>query len=564
MLFLVSGPSGVGKSTLIKLLLERRSNLHQVVSHTSRSPRPGENDGVHYHFISKATFQEMLGQNLFLTHAEIYGNFYGVLTSSVTSLLQTGSVILDMHPTWQFRVKEKIAESLSVFIMPPSTDVLRARLTGRGDPDETVAKRMSEVPFVEKFAIEYDYVVLNEQHKVSEAADKFFDIVDANPRRASFTPFSAALQTRIFADNAIVEPFTYVEKMKQRKSHLFPSTDTLKAAEVIGWTNISFRLTNALVDYVLRVPRPGAGHVAHYRAEMENSELAYQAGVAPEMPYFDADSGLKLTRYVPNQGTLTIDVIKENEGYISQVAKKLSAIHSMSTPFANQANPKEDMHTQFNLLPNKEEYEQLPALFAKAVKTFSLLAGSLPTIMPCHMDPTPYNILRSGPDDIVMVDWEHSGQYDFCWDLANFSTQAALSPEQEKRFLIDYRNNIHLLRDRSPMHLVHSQPEDKFIFYCQQRMNLYKPLIETMLCVFILYQKNVVLNKTVPQEQLVHYSLLRYNNAIRLFASAEYAAAWQHLAASVSAQLVASRASQEEKPAAEISEKIERQFSASC
>ncbi len=163
-LFIVSAPSGAGKSSLVKALLERDSAIRLSVSYTTRATRPGEVDGVHYHFVSRELFQERLERGEFLESAEVYGNFYGTSQRWIEAEIAAGRDIL-LEIDWQgaAQVRRLMPQALSIFILPPSLAELQRRLDGRGtDSAEVIAKRIAAAREDISHALEFDYLVVND------------------------------------------------------------------------------------------------------------------------------------------------------------------------------------------------------------------------------------------------------------------------------------------------------------------------------------------------------------------------------------------------------------------
>lgn len=163
-LFIVSGPSGVGKSTVLRALFAQNSNLYFSVSATTRDPRPGEEDGVHYHFLSMDTFREWIAKDEFLEYAEFVGNAYGTPRKYVDEALDAGKdVILDIEVQGAEQVCAKRPETVTVFIAPPSWEELERRLTARGtDTAEKIQKRLQRAKEEVLKANNYDYFVVND------------------------------------------------------------------------------------------------------------------------------------------------------------------------------------------------------------------------------------------------------------------------------------------------------------------------------------------------------------------------------------------------------------------
>lgn len=164
-LFIVSAPSGAGKSSLVSALLERDAAIRLSISYTTRAPRPGEVNGVHYHFVSREAFQEHLGRGEFLESAEVYGNYYGTSQPWIEAERAAGRDIL-LEIDWQgaAQVRRLVPDAISIFILPPSIEELRRRLQGRGtDSEEVIARRMAAAREDVSHCLEFDYLVANDQ-----------------------------------------------------------------------------------------------------------------------------------------------------------------------------------------------------------------------------------------------------------------------------------------------------------------------------------------------------------------------------------------------------------------
>ena len=162
--FIRSGPSGVGKSTVLSALLERQKNLYFSVSATTREPRPGEENGKQYHFINHDSFRAMIEEDEFLEYAEYVGNFYGTPKKYVDAAMAMGNdVILDIEIQGALQVHAKRPETVRIFIAPPSWNELQRRLTSRGtDSEEVIQKRLLRAKVEVQTAHTYDYFVIND------------------------------------------------------------------------------------------------------------------------------------------------------------------------------------------------------------------------------------------------------------------------------------------------------------------------------------------------------------------------------------------------------------------
>ena len=162
-LFVVSGASGVGKSTVLKHLMAERSDLLFSVSATTRDPRPGEQEGVHYSFITREQFQKMIDQDAFLEYDAHAANYYGTPLEQLEEKLLRGDVILDVEPAGAKIVREKRPEAILMFIMPPSMEELERRLRNRGDtPEDQIALRLERAKWEMEQRFWYDHVVVND------------------------------------------------------------------------------------------------------------------------------------------------------------------------------------------------------------------------------------------------------------------------------------------------------------------------------------------------------------------------------------------------------------------
>lgn len=163
-LFVISAPSGAGKTSLVHALLNINPEIDLSVSYTTRNPRPGERDGKDYHFVSRSTFLVMMQRGEFLESAEVYGNLYGTSQTWISQENAKGRDIL-LEIDWQgaAQVRQIFPECVSIFILPPSAEALEQRLKGRGkDDDETIARRMAAVRDDVAHIAEFDYVIIND------------------------------------------------------------------------------------------------------------------------------------------------------------------------------------------------------------------------------------------------------------------------------------------------------------------------------------------------------------------------------------------------------------------
>jgi guanylate kinase len=182
-LFIVSAPSGAGKTTLVERLVEQVPGLHMSRSYTSRAARPGETDGVDYNFVSRERFEEMISAGEFLEWADVFGNLYGTRADDTEALLDGGNdvvLVIDVQGARQVRATGR--DMSTIFVMPPSQDILERRLRGRSkDSEEAIQRRLAVARDEVAAFAEYDYIVLNDE--LTAAVDRLRSIVLAERSR---------------------------------------------------------------------------------------------------------------------------------------------------------------------------------------------------------------------------------------------------------------------------------------------------------------------------------------------------------------------------------------------
>ncbi|MCS5589864.1 MAG: guanylate kinase [Candidatus Thioglobus sp.] len=168
-LFIIAAPSGCGKTSLVKALIEKVDNLCVSVSHTTRSARPGEIDGKNYFFVSKEVFDEISNNDGFIESAQVFDNYYGSAKQTVKDLLQQGQdVILEIDWQGAQQVKKNFKDAIGIFILPPSISALKERLTDRGQDDQSIIdRRMQDAVSEMQHFDEFDYLVINDDFNIA-------------------------------------------------------------------------------------------------------------------------------------------------------------------------------------------------------------------------------------------------------------------------------------------------------------------------------------------------------------------------------------------------------------
>ena len=182
-LFVVSAPSGTGKTTLVKALAECDERIVLSVSHTTRPRRRGERDGIDYHFVDTARFRQMIEEGVFLEYASVFGHLYGTSRESVHCELNAGrDVVLEIDWQGARQIRERVGGTVSIFVLPPSRDTLRARLEARGqDSEGIIAERMHTAVSELSHYREFDYLMVNDS--IERAAEDLASIVRAHRLR---------------------------------------------------------------------------------------------------------------------------------------------------------------------------------------------------------------------------------------------------------------------------------------------------------------------------------------------------------------------------------------------
>ena len=176
-LIIITGPSGVGKGTVVKELLDRNKDIWLSISATTRNPRVGEKDGLNYYFISVERFKDMIDKKEFLEWAQFAGNYYGTPLSTVNEKIEKGFIVLlEIEVEGAKQIKEKFPESLSIFLLPPSKEELEKRIRNRGtEKEEAIDRRLSRANYEIASSDQFDFVLTN--HDVDETVKEVFKII---------------------------------------------------------------------------------------------------------------------------------------------------------------------------------------------------------------------------------------------------------------------------------------------------------------------------------------------------------------------------------------------------
>ena len=203
-LFIITAASGTGKTSLVKQLLATTNDLTVSVSHTTRSPRPGEIDGQHYHFTDVETFTSAIGEGKFLEHAEVFGNYYGTSEHSVRAQLESGiDVILEIDWQGALQVKRLFTDATMIFILPPSVATLRQRLSTRAtDSTDVIEQRLAGSVHEMSQYVHADYVVINDNFEVALTELKAIIVADRQTLSRQQSRYQTTIATLLQKDGS--------------------------------------------------------------------------------------------------------------------------------------------------------------------------------------------------------------------------------------------------------------------------------------------------------------------------------------------------------------------------
>ena len=189
LLIVVSGPAGSGKGTILGKLFQRGLNFAYSVSATTRQPRPGEQHGVNYYYITREEFEEKIREDGFIEYAEYVGNYYGTLKSEVEARRAAGvNVILEIEVQGALQIKEKYPDAIFILLLPPNYSTLAQRLRGRGtEPEDVILMRLEQAKNELQYFNTYDYVITNENGVIDPAVETILSIVEAEQHKTART-----------------------------------------------------------------------------------------------------------------------------------------------------------------------------------------------------------------------------------------------------------------------------------------------------------------------------------------------------------------------------------------
>ena len=498
-LYVVSGPSGVGKSTILKRFLEAHP-IEKIVPYTTRARREAEIDGVDYRFIGQDEFMKLFSSVPFLQHIEGFGNHYGVPAPDVLQKLAKGvSLIIDLTPDALAQVRRTVRNVRYVFICPPAMTTITERLTKRDKSGPDTQKRYEfSLGMLETASYQgYDYLIINDN--LGEAVNALAAIVSAD---------NSTLKAQQSQNADFFKRVRVYRTLTKLKEQVLPSLDVDKCEmrSLSSLTNASYKITQGEKIYFLRVLRPAN---QDYRIAMlqehSNLQKVSELKLYPPVTYYDLESGSYLAPFLSDHQVLSPTKIC-SEQVFKTVIKTVYKLHQMSD-FKNDNN--RYAHGENVLLKLKSKGVVLPtdieSIAVICHRVFDLLNKSCLKKVPCNNDLSPYNMLYNEKDgSLVIADWELSGNSDLFSDLAKLSVEVGFNEEQDREMLEAY--NPELVTKES-----------------LSKLKVYKLVIEFHLALWAKWQFAIG-NDATSNKQFEKMFLVRLDNCRKYVSSNEY---WQ-------------------------------------
>lgn len=335
-LYIISGPSGVGKTTLIKQVCDSIDQLEKIVPYTTRQRREDEIDGTHYHFIDDQAFTELLSKKEFLQHFQDLGCHYGMPLQPVLDKLKCGiDLIIDVDYLPARSVRKQIVDCKSIFILPESEDTLRERLTNRNEVN--IEKRLARSSIVMPHYVEYDHLIFND--KLANALIELQAIIQSNRTTLLYQEYTheKCFKKLGLEESAYSTILNTLESIPATR-HFLENRGQIKIERLPGWNNNSYRVRYGKEEYFLRIPRAGKNIILNRVSEMNNLALVSCMNLYPQTIYYDTRSGVYLAPYIRTNGILA-NTDWMNNKFIESTMNILKKLHEAKPGFQNIVNP---------------------------------------------------------------------------------------------------------------------------------------------------------------------------------------------------------------------------------
>lgn len=496
-LYIISGPSGVGKSSTINLLLAKENNISRVVTHTTRQKRPDEINGISYHFIPHDVFMSMLHENKFLSYFEAYGNYYGLTAESlIDNKNPNNDTIIDLTPEQTRIIKKKVkTPTVSIFLMPESINQLKARIKTRLGEHKYEEERLSVAHSMVAVYPEYDFILVNRYQKIVDTVNQLMSIIHVSRLRPENFESRETKLIHEFGMGQIMHKISgIIEKIG------FDSRSKITIEQISGgWANLSYQVNVNGKYFFVRVTRKGSNNLIDRQDEHRNMLIVSREGFYPNCLYFDNSSGTYLAKYIVNDGHLLPETMVD-ENNLKKAAELLHKFHSVKTKFTNERDIQIFLLMIFNAIPQnqknqiKKDYENtLHAIIA----IYNKLRRTCEKVVNCHNETSPRNFLTIG-NQLMLSDWEYTGLHDPSWDLAALSVESNLDYSHDTKLCNYYGRETNI-----------------------ERVNSYKPIVLYWLSLWCIYQIHIKNNAT-SATVFMQKSQLLYTNSILMINDRSY------------------------------------------
>lgn len=502
-LYIISGPSGVGKSTLIKRLVNSVDKMEVVVAFTTRAMRPNEKEGIDYHFISKERFKSLMLQDELLEYFEFQDQYYGAIKKPVKDKLAEGiDLIIDLDYKPARFVRETIPESKSIFILPSSQTMLKTRLEKRGE--QKIEGRLEKAKEVIPHYLEYDHIIFNDN--LDEASIQLQSIVQAERTRilCQEMKYDKTLTEIGVGTNRFGSVLSMLKEIPVTQSFCKNSSQ-IKVMMLPSWSNTSYKISYGNESYFLRVPRRGNNVLSDRKVEYQNLLKVSQQGLYVDVSFYDRDNGIFLTPYIENEGVLSSQDLKEEKA-IQAAAFALNQLHYSNIALTATCNPIRRIELIYAQVKDTKlvESESLDGIFKRIRDVHELICLVDPKLVPSHNDATIFNFLKS-KKGIVLTDWESAAMNNIFWDGANLSIEASFEEKQDDQLLKFYKHHC-------------AEQEGKSLLI------LHKPIVEFWLSIWLLYQIKIQ-NDAASVATFENKFRERFKHCVALLESPEFARA---------------------------------------
>ncbi len=432
-LYVISGPSGVGKNTLITEMLNKFHFLQKVVPYTTRHKRDLEIDGVDYFFVSSDLFKKIKDERVFLQYFinKNTGHEYGLLLNDVKKILRDGiSVIVDIFPNGLVQVQEHGLNATSVFLCPPGFNDLSRRLVARDGKVDSDRISHALENFESASFESYDFLIVNDN--LMDAVESMSAIILENQLR---------MNKQLLKQSMLLTSLRLERGLAAMKTKLSPLRwEKLMISTLSSLNNISVKVSVEGEHYFLRVRASDPHYGIVIADEYRNITQVSQHGIYPEVSYYDADHGYYFVRFLNEYKNLAVASVVSQESVLKTIVGSLKKLHALPL-FENNYRP--IAYIEATAIRIKKKNISLPHLLDTIIlfahRLSELLDHFSDRLYPCHNDVSPYNMLHNiEQGSVVLTDWESSGNNNFYWDLSKLSVEFLLTEVQEELLLQTY------------------------------------------------------------------------------------------------------------------------------